>query len=347
MSRRTACLIARGDDPYRNQAIEKHLMDTLPEGTAILFLYRNRRTLSLGRKQNAWYETPVDRFTLSGGLVLRRLSGGNAHYQDDGTVGASFLLPKSSLDIAQQLRLIGMAVGALGIQAEPCGRCDLGSGGSRFCSNAFYKQGAAAIHQSTLWVNTALGALRTDTAVEAGKRPPGLGASPIPPINLCDLVPALTPETVQEALFFAFAHAFQCEPVMLDERMFDSRSISHMAERFSHRDWLFPPAAPYTFSVAERFPWGDVAVQLLAEGGIIRQARIYTSAMEAALFDQMEAALVGAPYLISSIAGRFEQKLAGLQSPQLMQIAGDVCTLICGRIRAMDRSGEGASSLQS
>ena len=33
MIRRTACLIALGGEPYRNLAIEKHLMDTLPEDT--------------------------------------------------------------------------------------------------------------------------------------------------------------------------------------------------------------------------------------------------------------------------------------------------------------------------
>ena len=55
MIRRTACLIARQDDPYRNQAIEKQLMDTLPEDTAILYLWQNHRAITIGRAQDAWY----------------------------------------------------------------------------------------------------------------------------------------------------------------------------------------------------------------------------------------------------------------------------------------------------
>ena len=51
MIRRTACLIARSNDPYRNQALEKHLMDTLPENTAILFMWQNRASVMLGRAQ--------------------------------------------------------------------------------------------------------------------------------------------------------------------------------------------------------------------------------------------------------------------------------------------------------
>ena len=48
MIRRTACLIALGGEPYRNLAIEKHLMDTLPEDTAILYLWQNDRCMSAG-----------------------------------------------------------------------------------------------------------------------------------------------------------------------------------------------------------------------------------------------------------------------------------------------------------
>ena len=55
--------------------------------------------------------------------------------------------------------------------------------------------------------------------------------------------------------------------------------------------------------------------------------------------EQIEQALIGSPYLISAIAGRFDQKLAWLNHARLAQMAGDVCTIICGRIRAMDRSG--------
>ena len=80
MIRRTACLIARDSDPFRNQALEKHLMDTLPEDTAILYLWQNRPAVMLGRAQHPWYECPVDDFLAKGGCIGRRLSGGGAMY---------------------------------------------------------------------------------------------------------------------------------------------------------------------------------------------------------------------------------------------------------------------------
>ena len=339
MIRRTACLIARDVDPYRNLAIEKHLMDTLPEETAILYLWQNRQTIMIGRAQNPWYECPVDQFTMAGGLVGRRLSGGAAMYQDPGSLNVTIIVPKNEFDIPRQLSILGMAAGAFGIQAEANGRQDLGVQGKRFCMNAFFKSGSAAMHHATLHVKTALGAMTQFMTVEEGKLPQHFRQPPVETANLSDLNPAITIESLQEALYWAFARTYGAEPAMLDERMLDGASIERMTQQFCHREWVFPKAVPYTFSVAERFPWGGVAVQLMAEGGVIRAAKVYTDAMEAGLFEQIEQALVGSPYLISAIAGRFEQRLAWLNTSRLAQMAGDVCTLICGRIRAMDRSG--------
>lgn len=339
MIRRTACLIVRDHDPYRNLAIEKHLMDTLPEETAILYLWQNRRCVVIGRGQNPWYECPVDAFTMSGGLVARRLSGGGAVYQDEGCLNATLLLPKSEFDIPRQLAMLGMAAGALGIQAQPFGRQDLAVNGSRFCTNTFYKSGSAAMHQATLTVSAALGAMIQTLTMEEGRAPANYRLPPPPTVNLSDLNPAITVQTLQEALYWAFARAYGCEPSMLDERMLHALSIDRLTQQFCDRAWIFPQTPPYTFSVAERFPWGGAAVQLLAEGGVIRACRLYTDAMECGLFEQIEQVLIGAPFLISAISARFDQKLPWLTVPRLRQMAGDVCTLICGRIRAMDRSG--------
>lgn len=339
MIRRTACLIARDVDPYRNLAIEKHLMDTLPEETAILYLWQNRQTVMIGRTQNPWYECPVDQFTMAGGLVARRLSGGGAVYQDPGSLNATLIMPKNEFDIPRQLSLLGMAAGAFGVQAQLVGRQDLGVDGKCFCTNAFFKSGSAAMHQSTLYVNSSLEAQMQFMTMEEGKAPQNFRRPPLELVNLSQLRDDMTIEALEEALYNAFARVYGAEPAMLDERMLDSRSIEQMTQQFCSREWIFPKSFPYTFSVAEQFPWGGVAVQLMAEGGIIRAAKVYTDAMEAGLFEQIEQALVGSPYLISSIAGRFEQKLAWLRGQRLTQMAGDVCTLICGRIRAMDRSG--------
>lgn len=338
MIRRTACLIARSDDPYRNQAIERHLMDTLPDETAVLYLWQSRPAVLIGRGQNPWYECPA--FLAENGTVGRRLSGGGAMYLDPGCLHFSFILPKSAFDIPRQLSILGMAVGAFGIQAQASGRNDLSVMGNRFCANAFFKSGSAALHHGAMLVNASLGAMLKALSVEEGKLPPGMKKPLASMGNLADLHRGVTMESLQESLYFAFGRTYGSEAAMLDERMLHAPSIDAFTEQFANPSWIFPSAFPYTFTVTERFPWGGVTVQLMTDHGIIRGARIYSDAMESALFDPISQSLTGAPFLISAISTRIQQKLAWLTDPRLLQMAGDVSTLICGRIRSMDRMGD-------
>ena len=341
MIRRTACLIARGTDPYRNLAIEKHLMDTLPEETAILYLWQNDHTIVIGRNQNPWYELKVDEFLQSGGRLARRQSGGGAVYHDLGNINFTILLPKSDFDIPMQLNVIGLAVGALGIQTQFSGRNDLLANGRKFSGNAFFKAGSAAYHHGTLLLRSDLDKLAQYLTVDTAKlQSKGVKSVHSRVINLSEINPDITLQDLQGALYAAFARVYGSEPAMLDERIMDTPTIERLSAFFQSPEWLYPEKLPYGFTVSERFPWGGVTVMLLPEGGVIRAAKIFTDAMEAALFNRLEQALTGCPFLISAITARFEQCQSMLTDARLLQVLGDLCTLICGRIRSMDRGGE-------
>ncbi len=341
MIRRTACLIARGTDPYRNMAIEKQLMDTLPEDTAILYLWQNEHTVVIGRNQNPWYELKVEEFLESGGRLARRLSGGGAVYHDIGNLNFTFIVPKTEFDIPRQLNVVGMALGALGIQTEANGRNDLYASGRKFSGNAFFKSGSAAYHHGTLLVDTNMQVMERFLTVDREKlQKRGVSSVGARVVNLCELNPSLTIEMLEQSMYHAFSAVYRNEPAFLDERMMDAPTLQRLSARFAAPEWLYPEKLPYGFTVSERFPWGGVTVMLLSEGGIIRAAKIFTDAMEAALFNRIEQALTGCPFLIGAIAARFEQNQEMLNDARLLQMSGDLCTLICGRIRAQDRVGD-------
>lgn len=340
MIRRTACLIARSSDPCRNLAIEKHLMDTLPDNTAILFLCRSTPAVTIGRNQNPWYECNVENFLESGGAVIRRLTGGGTFYQDAGTLNYSLILPKVDFHAQQQLALAARAAARLGMAVQMGPSASLTAEGRSFCLNAFYKAGSCALHNGVFFIDPDLEQMGK-SLLPGGKR---FRDQPRPGVDtlytsLSKHLPAATADAMEEALVSTFAAAYGSRPTWLDERMLEESSILQDAASFADPAWVYPEALPYNFSVDETFPWGNITVLLYREGGMIRASRIFSDAMEAALFERIEQSLTGCPYLIGAISTRFQQRLGLVKDPRLLQIAGDVCKLICGRIRTLDRQG--------
>lgn len=338
MIRRTACIIARSTDPYRNLAIEKQLLDTLPEETAILYLWQNAHTIVCGRNQNPWYECRVKDFLSDGGKIAKRLSGGGTVYHDLGNLNFTFLVPKSDFNIPRQLSVIQAAVAVFGLKAVQSGRNDLQIGERKFSGNAFYTSGQNAYHHGTILVDADMGVMgRYLTADEQKLQNRGVKSVASRVVNLKSIVPDMTIEALEAALFKAFAKVYGHAPVILDEKMMDQPTIQKLTEQYKSPVWLFPREVPYTFTVKERFPWGGIHVNLLIEDGMIRDAKFFTDAMDAGLFSVLEQSLAGSPSLVSSITARLKQKQDMIKDEHLKQIVSDIASLICSHIRTGDR----------
>ncbi|MBN1778165.1 MAG: lipoate--protein ligase [Clostridiales bacterium] len=339
MIRRTACIIARSTDPYRNLAIEKQLLDTLPEDTAILYLWQNAHTIVCGRNQNPWYECRVKDFLGDGGKIARRLSGGGTVYHDLGNMNFTFLVPRADFNIPRQLSVIQTAVSSYGLKAVQSGRNDLHIGERKFSGNAFYTSGHNAYHHGTILVNADMSVMdQYLTADQQKLQNRGVKSVPSRVVNLKSIAPDITIDGLQAALFRAFAKVYGHAPAILDEKMMDQPTISKLAEQYRSAAWIFPKEVPYTFTVRESFPWGGISVNLLIENGMIREAKFFTDAMDAGLFSVLEQSLIGSPSLVSSITARLRQKQDMIKDENLRQVVSDIGSLICSHIRAGDRS---------
>ena len=312
---------ARSTDPYRNLAVEEHLLERVEEGTCILYLWQNQNTVVIGRNQNAWKECRVSLLEGEGGHLARRLSGGGAVFHDAGNLNFTFLVNEADYDLDRQLTVIQTACRTLGVAAERSGRNDILADGRKFSGNAFYHSKGKAYHHGTLLVDTDGEKLaRYLSPSKAKLQAKGVESVRSRVVNLRELVPELTCERLAEELTTAFAAAYGGTVRFLREEELDGTRVDELRRRYESTDWLYGPRLPLSFACEGRFDWGGVQLQLQVESGVVVQARVYSDAMDWTLAPALERALTGSPFSQNELCRRIRQsRLSG---------AEDICALL-------------------
>lgn len=120
--------VSASNDPYLNLSIEHYLLQSTPPDSIILFLYKNRPCVVIGRNQNPWLE--VNLGILQAGIsvvgtpeqtaighvdLVRRRSGGGTVFHDEGNVNwcimchpADFTRDKGAEMIVGVMRTLGI-----------------------------------------------------------------------------------------------------------------------------------------------------------------------------------------------------------------------------------------------
>ncbi len=289
-----------------NLAAEAVLARCAAPGEIILFLWRNEKTVVIGRNQNAWKECRPEALARDGGTLVRRLSGGGAVYHDSGNLNISFCLPRAEEDIPRQTRVILGALLSLGIRAGVSGRNDLEIDGRKFSGHAYYRQGPSACHHATLMLRVDPSALEKYLRVSPLKLSSrGVDSVRSRVMNLADRFPALTLPALCEALKEAFSreYALPAGPFPWETRLTkaDRAEQEALRDRFSSWEWTFGRRIPFTVEEQARFSWGEVQLQLRVESGRIRGCRCYTDAMDPLWAESAEVRLRDVRFVPSEI----------------------------------------------
>ena len=301
MIERIAVYESEGFDPYRNLAIEQHLLETVLGGCCLLYLWRNERTVVIGRNQNAWAECRTTLLSEEGGRLARRLSGGGAVYHDLGNLNFTFLLCEEDYDLTRQLSVIRRACSLCGIETEISGRNDLLASGRKFSGNAFCHHEGRAYHHGTLLVDVDADAMgRYLSPSKAKLEAKGVESVRSRVVNLRELNPAITVDVLKAAMRQAFSEVYNL-PVSAPP-VPDEARIEELTAHYASDAWLFGQKLPFTFRCESRFLWGGIELQIRADRGVITDAKVYTDAMDDGLADKLKAALTGCSLQIDAIA---------------------------------------------
>lgn len=319
MVEQTYYYIQQGTEPFRNLALERYFLETVPEHSCLLYLWQNQHTVVIGRNQNCWQECKLQQLEQDGGVMVRRLSGGGAVYHDLGNLNFTFLIGKEDYHVPRQLDVILYALRQLGIEAQKSGRNDLDANGRKFSGNAFYESGEHCYHHGTLMIDVDREMLGKYLQVSAAKlASKGVASVQSRVVNLKELRPELTKEKLEQALIDGmqaiYGHLSQPYP----EQWLDEKKIAAYEEEFRSDAWRFGQRIPFTWETEHRFPWGSFQLQCQVNYGKIQQAVIYSDAMDAKLIEKMAAQLADCAFNSKAMAQRMGQM-------ELRQEIADVC----------------------
>lgn len=310
-------------DPYLNIATEKLLLETVEEGSCILYLWQNQNTVVIGRNQNAWAECRTALLEQEGGKLARRLSGGGAVFHDVGNLNFTFLVREEDYDVDRQLSVIVAACAEMGLVAEKSGRNDLLVQGCKFSGNAFYRSGGRAYHHGTLLIDADMEKLsRYLTPSKAKLQAKGVASVRSRVTNLKALVPELTVEAMARHMRKAFAAVYGHTPAEMTLSGEETARIEAYAAELGSWQWLYGPRLPFSFSCEQRFDWGSISLQLQVQSGVVQTAQVYSDAMDWQIAEAVAKALGGCRFVCADMQRALAAALG--DTP----VCADLCRLL-------------------
>ena len=329
MISRLKYFIGRETDPYRNIALEKYLALHVPEGECVLYLWQNKRTVVIGRNQNAWEECRVNALWEDGGRLARRLSGGGAVYHDLGNLNFSFLVRKTDYDTGRQSEVILRAVQNIGVPAVRTGRNDFAAEGRKFSGNAFYETKGCCCHHGTLMMDVNTDTMEKYLNVSPDKlRSKGVASVRSRVVNLREYRPDICADALSAKLIEAFSEVYglPAEVLILNRQV--EEEIRREAEILSSESWLFPPRIPFTAEMSRRFAWGGIRMCLNVKQNRVDAAECWSDAMDEQFIPRLQKALAGCSYDGDALAARVLEAAESMEeTPLRRQMAADIADM--------------------
>lgn len=277
------CLYYRSHsfNPYENLAVEKYFFDTLPQDFFVFYLWRNARTVVIGRNQNAYCECKVENLKNEGGTLARRMTGGGAVYHDLGNLNFTFIFHTADYDARKNFFVIADALAGFGIETQLSGRNDILAEGKKFSGNAFLTTQNKTCHHGTLMVDVDVENMTKYLNVSPDKLVKhGVKSVSARVENLSKLCPKITVEALSDALVESVKKVFS--PIKFVEAKIEN--TAELAKEFSKAEYLFGSDARFVSKASERFDWGKADVDFEILGDSLRVKAVYSDSLDTETF---------------------------------------------------------------
>ncbi len=296
-------------DPWFNLATENYIFNDMEPDNIVLFLWRNEKTIVIGRHQNPWTECDLEAMESDNVSLARRQTGGGAVYHDLGNTNFTFMNGRDSYNRSVNVTIIQQALARHGIDIEASGRNDLiipGDVPRKISGSAYRETADRCFHHGTLLIDADLNRLATYLKPKKRKlESKGIKSVRSRVANLSEFAPDLNHDLLVPDIVTAFFEHYQaeCEVESLDSgSLAKIPGIQKHYEELKDWDWRFGKTPEFSHWLEHRFEWGDVEVHLNSKRGVIRECVIYSDSLHPTLIEHLIASLTGINYTPESVA---------------------------------------------
>jgi len=274
-----------------NLATEEYLFEKSKVLHPVLFLYRNDKTIVIGKHQNPWKECRIKEMQIDGVTLSRRKSGGGAVYQDLGNTCFSFLDPIDDIPSNTNFKELNTdvlldAMKVMNIpNAAKSGRNDIVIDGRKVSGSAYkFKPKNRTLHHGTMLINLDKSAANKYLNPSLEKlKSKGVDSVKARIVNLTEIHPDITHEKYCEAMKIAYMKKHKgkkIEELVLDEN--ELRKIPEIDEIYRETSswaWRFGETPEFSYSIEKKFDWGLVEVCLDVNKAAISTGKIYSDCL--------------------------------------------------------------------
>lgn len=297
-------LISETFDPWFNIATEDWIFRDMDPSVQTLFLWRNDKTVVIGRFQNPWSECNTQKMEEDDIKLARRQSGGGAVFHDLGNTNFTFLSSKQTYDKNINNKIIINALKTFGLEAFASGRNDIlvntNDGEKKISGSAFKETKDRSFHHGTLLIDadmTKLGLYLNPNIKKLQSK--GITSVRARVINLVDLNPEITHENLCAKIIQEFFDHYQTTaPIeILDhDYLLNIPALSTHFHKMSDWNWRFGEAPQFNHQMTERFTWGLIEVHLDVHKAFVEKSQIFSDSLHPEMIEQLMASLTKIPY---------------------------------------------------
>lgn len=264
-------------DPAFNLAAEEYLISHYTE--PIFMLWRNSRSVIIGKNQNTVAEVDRNYCEANGIKVMRRLTGGGAVFHDTGNVNYTIIEKNDQTkfnNYAYFTKIINDYLLTLGIKAELSGRNDVLVEGKKIMGNAQCVKCGNILHHGCILFSADLSVLSAALKVNKAKiESKGIKSVSSRVVNIYDcLNEKITVTEFIKGLENFVQKMYNCKVRNLSrEEILEIESLKR--EKYDTFEWNYGLSPDYTFSKTEKFPFGLITGQFTAKSGKITALKLW------------------------------------------------------------------------